>query len=159
METEFAIDPIAFRAAARRNLLLRASFVVGLVAALGMAASAWVPPERMNLAWSFALTVMAVYAAVEVSALQWARRSMPAMRVRLGTNELECWIGASRYPLAYRELSIVRVIERKGAVRRIDLKLASGARLRLAGFENMNRLAQVLIACVAEARADSQSLT
>lgn len=157
MKTEFAIDPVAFRSAARRNLLLRASFVIGLVAALGMAARIWVPPERMTLAWSFALTLMAIYAAVEVSAMHWARRGMPAMRVRLGPRELECWVGASRYPLAYRDLNIVRVVERKGSIRRIDLKAAGGARVRLAGFEDMDGLAHALSTCLAEARADSQA--
>lgn len=155
MKTEFVIDPVAFRNAARRSLLLRASFVIGLVTALGLAASAWVPPQRATLTWSFALTLIAVYATVEASSLAWARRSTPAMRVRLGAHELECWIGGVRYPLAYRDLSVTRVVERGGAVRRIDLKTTTGARLRLAAFEDMTGLAHSLTACMAQARAEA----
>jgi hypothetical protein len=154
MKTEFTVDPDALREAARRRLLLRAGVAVGLVAAFGLAVGLWLPQEYRTLAFSFALTLSAVYAAVEISALQWSKRGAPAMRVRLGKTELECWIGAIRYPLPYAELSITRIVQRRGLIKRIDLKGKGGARLQLAGFDDMETLAKALAASLVAVRAD-----
>lgn len=159
MKTEYAIDPRAFRDAERRGLTLRMGIVAALLLALALAVYTWIPGTYRQLAWPFALTVIVVYAAVEVSSLKWTRRLTPKTRLHLGRDELECFIGLTRYRIAYRELSIARVVERDGQVRRIDLKTSAGARLRLAGFEQMNDLAAALGACLVGARADSDEST
>ncbi|MGQ0698494.1 MAG: hypothetical protein ACT4PZ_09645 [Panacagrimonas sp.] len=153
--TEFQIDRNAVRRAGQRRLLFRAGFAGVLVALFGAAVSAWVPESRGALAWSFALTVIAVYAGVEVSAMQWARRSAPTMVLRLTPTTLECWIGPGHYALAYRDLTITRLHASRNAVRSIELRNAKGEKVVLAGFCNMDALAQALTANIAGARADS----
>lgn len=153
--TEFHIDQAAVRTAARRSLLIRLGLVILLVAVFGAAVNSWVPPDSLRLAWSFALTSCAVYAGVEVVSLQWAKRSAPTMVLRLGTNSLECWIGAVRHSIPYRELSITRVgTSSKGAVRSIELHREKGERVVLAGFSDMDGLAQALTTQLAAVRAD-----
>lgn len=157
LATEFHIDPAAVRTAARRSLLIRLGAVILLVAVFGMAVNAWVPPQHLRIAWSFALTSFAVYAGVEVVSLQWARRSAPTMVLRLGTNALECWIGAVRHSMPYRELSITRVNTGSGgAVRSIELRRRQGERVVLAGFADMDGLAQALTTQLAAVRADRE---
>lgn len=153
--TEFHIDQAAVRTAARRGLLIRVGTMILLVALFGAVVNAWVPAQHLRLAWSFALTSFAVYAGVEVVALQWARRSAPTMVLRLGANALECWIGAVRHAMPYRELSIARVsMGSNGAVRSIEIHRERGERVVLAGFADMDGLAQALTANLTGVRAD-----
>lgn len=152
--TDFEIDQAAVRTASRRRLLIRMGVMVALVALFGAGVSRWVPDQYITLAGSFALTLMAVYAAVEVSALQWARRSAPTMVLRLGSKGLELWIGSGRHVLPYGDLDITRVDQSAGRVRSIELSNRNGERVVLAGFVRMDELAQALTASIAETRAD-----
>lgn len=152
---EFHIDPLAMRTAARRSLLIRVGVMILLVAASGAAVNAWVPQNYLRLAGSFVVTIVAVYAGVEVVALQWTRRSAPTMVLRLDNKGLEFWIGTMRHSIPYRELSIASVSNHQsGAVRSIELKALKGERVVLAGFQDMNGLAEALTANLAQVRAD-----
>ena len=152
--TEFQIDRLAVRAAARRRLLFRITIAAVLVGMFGIAVDLWLPEKRHMLAWSFAITLAAVYAAVEVSALGWARRSAPTMVLRLSAKGLELWIGAGHHVIPWRDLRIVRVHEHQGQVREIALDSKDSGPVRLAGFQHMDELAQALTANIAQARAD-----
>lgn len=144
-------------AATRRRLLLRLALVVLLVALFGAAVNAWVPERSHHLAWSFSALLIAVYAAVEVSALQWARRAAPTMVLRLHADAIEMWIGTVCHRLPYAQLSLERVRYQRGdgrAVRSLELRGAAGARVMIAGFQDMDELARALTAAIAGTRAD-----
>lgn len=152
---EFHIDPTALRTAARRALLIRVGVMILLVAASGAAVNAWVPENYLRLAGSFVVTIVAVYAGVEVVSLQWSRRSAPTMVLRLDPQGLEFWIGTMRHSIPYRELSLTSVSnDSRGAVRSIELQAEKGERVVLAGFQDMNGLAEALTATLAQVRAD-----
>lgn len=151
---DFQIDPMAVRQAARRNLLLRAAAVLSLLAVFALTVDTWVPNKRITLAWSFALSLVAVYLAVEISALQWAKRSAPTMVVRLTANSMELWIGAGRHPVPYTSLSIERVRRAGSSVRSIHMRTTDSGRFALTGFFDMDRLADELVSRVAGARSD-----
>lgn len=153
--TEYEIDRNAVRAAARTRLLIRIGVMVVVIGLFGAAVSAWVPADRRTLAWSFAITLAAVYAAVEVSALGWSRRSAPTMVLRLSAKGLELWIGPGRHVIPWQELSIRRVREREGRVQVIELDSKDSGPVRIAGFQHMDELAQSLTANIAAVRADS----
>lgn len=152
--TEFEIDRNAVRAASRRRLLVRVGIVAVLLALFGAAVNTWVPEKRITLAWTFALTLAAVYAAVEVSALQWARRSAPTMVLRLSARGLELWIGAGHHVIAWRDLRIRRIRESTDGVRAIELESPESGPVTLAGFQHMDELAQALTSNIAQVRAD-----
>lgn len=154
---EFQVDRKAVMAATRRRLLLRLAAVALLVALFGAAVNTWVPDHGRHLAWSFASLLIAVYAAVEVSALQWARRAAPTMVLRLRADAIEMWIGTACHRLPYAGLSLVRVRHRGGdggAVRSLELRAAEGGRVVIAGFQDMDELARALTTAIAETRAD-----
>lgn len=151
---EFHIDPKAVREAARRSLMLRAGIVFGLLVLFALGADSWVPAKRMTLAWSFALSLAAVYAAVEISALQWAKRSAPTMVVRLTSQAMELWIGTGRHAVPYSSLSIDKVQRKHTAVRSIQLRTNDSGRFALTGFFDMDGLADELVSRVAGARSD-----
>lgn len=152
--SEFEIDRPAVRAEARTRLLIRISVLIVLIGVFGLAVNAWVPDKSRTLAWSFAITLAAVYAAVEVSALGWSRRSAPTMVLRLSEHGLELWIGPGRHLMRWTDLRIVRVKVREGRVRAIELDSRDTGRVRLAGFRHMDELAQALTANIAAQRAD-----
>ena len=153
---EFQIDPKAVRQAARRSLLLRAGIALAILAAFALGVNAWVPAKRITLAWSFMLSLAAVYAAVELSALQWAKRSAPTMVVRLTTSAMELWIGAGRHPVPYTTLSIEKVQRKGNSVRSIQLRTSDSGRFALTGFFDMDGLADELVSRVAGARSDQR---
>ena len=153
---EFHIDPAAVRLAAQRSLLLRAGIVLGILAAFALSIDAWVPPKHITLAWSFALSLAAVYVAVEISALQWAKRSAPTMVVRLTSRAMELWIGTGRHAVPYATLSIDKVQRRGNAVRSIHLRTSDSGRFALTGFFDMQGLADELVSRVAGARSDKR---
>jgi hypothetical protein len=152
---EFEVDPAAVRHAARQRLLLRFTAVAGLTALVGAAVNFWLAPERGAMAWSFAFTILAVYAAVEVSALQWARRSAPTMVLRLTAEAIELWIGSGHHRMPYRDLKIHRVRWSGNRVRSIELRDRQRGRVRLSGFRRMDELAEQLTARMAQTRADA----
>lgn len=144
-------------AATRRRLLLRLSGVALIMAMFGGAVNAWVPDHIRHLAWSFAALLIAVYAGVEVSSLQWARRAAPTMVLRLRADAVEMWIGTACHRLPYAGLSLMRVRHHDGeggAVRSLELRGADGGRVVIAGFQDMDELARALTAAIAETRAD-----
>ena len=151
---EFEIDPAAVRAASWRRVLIRAGVLLVLIALLGAAAETWLPPQARRLAWSFAVAIFAVHAAVELSALRWARRSAPTMVLRLSAVALELWIGATRHRMPWTDLGIARVRGSRGAIRSIELHSRHHGRVVLAGFRDMDALAQALTAAIAQAHAD-----
>lgn len=152
--TEFEIDRPAVRAAARTRLLIRISVMVLLIGVFGAVVNAWVSDKSTTLAWSFAITLAAVYAAVEVSALGWSRRSATTMVLRLNDQGLELWIGPGWHLMRWTDLRIVRVKVREGRVRAIELDSRDTGRVRLAGFRHMDELVQALTANMAAQRAD-----
>lgn len=152
---EFEIDRNAVRAAARQRLFLRISIMVVLIGVFGAMVDLWAPEKQQMLAWSFAITLGAVYAAMEVSALGWARRSAPTMALRLSAKGLELWIGPGRHLIPWHGLKIVRLQERDGRVRMIELDSEDSGPVRLAGFQHMEELAQSLTANIAQSRADA----
>lgn len=152
--SEFAVDRQAVRRAAGRRLFIRIVVVAALLALYGAVVHAWVGAEHQSLAWSFAFTVAAVYAAVEVSALGWSRRSAPTMRLCLTEQGLELWIGTGHHLLPWQELRMVRVRNRKGRAQIVELESQVSGAIRLAGFERMDELAQALTAQLAAHRAD-----
>lgn len=154
---EFAIDPAAVRAASLRGLLIRLGAVIVLVASFGAVVNTWVPPAMQRVAWSFAVAILAVYAAVEVSSLRWARRSAKTMVLRLAPDALELQIGVGRHRMPYSDLAIARLRQSGGKVRAIELKSREHGRVSLAGFRGMDQLAEALTAAIAEARADERS--
>ena len=154
LRREFEIDPAAVRAASRRSLLIRLAGVIVLVALFGIAVNHWVPEASRRMVWSFAVAILAVYAAVEVSSLQWARRSAQSMVLRLAPDALELWIGANRHPMPYADLSIARVRLSGTAVRSVELRSGGSGRVVLAGFRDMDALAESLTAAIAACRAD-----
>ena len=155
---EFLVDRLAVMAATRRRLFLRLAAVAVLVALFGAAVDAWVPERSRHLAWSFAALVIAVYGAVEVSSLQWARRAAPTMVLRMRDDAIEMWIGTACHRLPYAGLSLVRVRHHGGdggAVRSLELRSAEGGgRVVIAGFQEMDELARALTAAIAQTRAD-----
>lgn len=155
---EFGVDRKAVAAASVRRLLLRVAVVAVIVALFGAGVNAWVPAASRMLAWSFAALLIAVYAAVEVSSLQWARRAAPTLVLRLRDDAIEMWIGAQCHRLPYAGLSLLRMRYRgggaSGAVRSLELGNAEGGRVVIAGFQDMDELARALTAAIAEARAD-----
>lgn len=155
LRREFEIDPDAVVAASRRSLLVRAGGVLLLVALFGAVVNTWVPQTMHRVAWSFAVAILAVYAAVEVSSLRWARRSAKTMVLRLAPDALELQIGVGRHRMPYADLGIARVRLSGGKVRRVELHSAHNGRVALAGFRNMDELAESLTAAIAQARADS----
>lgn len=156
LRREFEIDPDAVRAASRRSLLLRLAGVCVLVALFGAAVNTWVPEGSRRMTWSFAVAILAIYAAVEVSSLQWARRSAQSMVLRLAPDALELWIGANSHRMPYTGLAISRVRQSGGSVRAIELRDNNRARVALAGFRDMDLLAESLTAAIASARADTR---
>lgn len=157
LRREFEIDPAAVRAASRRSLLTRVAALLVVVALFGLAVNLWMPEASRRVAWSFAVAILAVYAAVEVSSLQWARRSAPTMVLRLAPDALDLWVGAVRHRMPYSDLGIARVRLAGGAVRSIALDSRDSGRVELSGFRNMDELAESLTAAIAEARADVKS--
>lgn len=157
LRREFDIDPAAVRAASRRSLLIRAGALLVFVALSGAAVNAWMPENLRRVSWSFVVALLAVYAAVEASSLQWARRSAPTMVLRLTPDTLELWIGAVRHRMPYTGLGIAGVRLARGGVRSIELESRDSGRVVLAGFRNMDELAESLTAAIAEARADIRS--
>ncbi len=153
---EFDIDPAAVRAASLRGLLLRLGAVVVLVALFGAGVNASAPPAMQRVAWSFAVAILAVYAAVEVSSLRWARRSARTMVLRLAPDALELQIGVGAHRMPYSDLAIARLRQSGGRVRAIELESREHGRVGLAGFRNMDELAEALTAAIAEARADKK---
>ncbi|MCC2658809.1 MAG: hypothetical protein K0Q76_3917 [Panacagrimonas sp.] len=155
---EFGVDRHAVMTASIRRLLLRVVVVALLVALFGAAVNAWVPERTRMMAWSFAALLIAVYAAVEMSSLQWARRAAPTMVLRLRADAIEMWIGTACHRLPYAQLSLQRVRYHgggsSGAVRSLELRSAEGGRVVIAGFQDMDELARALTAAIAEARAD-----
>jgi hypothetical protein len=154
---EFLVDREAVMAATRRRLLLRFAVVVVIVATFGAGVDAWVPAHSRMLAWSFAALLIAVYAAVEVSSLQWARRAAPTMVLRLRPDAIEMWIGTGCHRLPYAQLSLERVRYHGSdgsSVRSLELRGAEGGRVVIAGFQDMDELARALTAAIAESRAD-----
>lgn len=152
---EFQVDPKAVIAASIRRLSLRLAAVAVLVALFGAAVNTWVPGHSRTLAWSFAALLISVYAAVEVSSLQWARRAAPTMVLRLRADALEMWIGTACHRLPYAGLSLLRVRpDGGGPVRSLELRGADGGRVVIAGFHDMDELARALTAAIAETRAD-----
>lgn len=156
LRREFEIDPAAVRAASRRSLLLRLCGVVVLVALFGAAVNTWIPESSRRMTWSFAVAILAVYAAVEVSSLQWARRSAQSMVLRLAPDALELWIGANSHRMPYTELAIAHVRQSGGVVKTIELRGGNSGRVALAGFHDMDALAESLTAAIASARADTR---
>lgn len=157
---DFEVDRAAVMAAARRRLLLRIAVVALIVAVFGAVVNIWVPERSRNLPWSFAAMLIAVYAAVEVSSLQWARRAAPTMLLRLLPDAIEMWIGAERHRVPYAGLSLMRVRHRGGdggAVRSLELRGPDGGRVVIAGFQDMDELARALTSAIAESRADRGS--
>lgn len=155
LRREFEIDPDAVVAASRRSMLVRGGAAIGLVALLGAVVNTWVPQSFHRVAWSFAVAILAVYAAAEVSSLRWARRSAKTMVLRLAPDALELQIGVGSHRMPYTDLGIARVRQSGGKVRRIELHSAHNGRVALAGFRNMDELAESLTAAIAQARADS----
>lgn len=152
---DFLVDRRAVMAAARGRLLLRLAAVALLVALFGAAVAAWVPEPGRHLAWSFAALLIAVYAAVEISALQWARRAAPTMVLRLREDAIEMWIGTACHRLPFAGLTLVRARQgRDGTIRSLELRGADGGRVVIAGFQDMDLLAQTLTAAIAATRAD-----
>jgi hypothetical protein len=154
---EFKVDRQAIQVATRRRLLLRVAMMAVLVALFGAAVDAWVPERSRHIAWGFAALLITVYAAVEVSSLQWARRAAPTMVLRLRDDAIEMWIGTDCHRLPYAGLALVRVRHHGGdggAVRSLELRAAEGGRVVIAGFQEMDELARALTAAIAETRAD-----
>lgn len=154
---EFQVDRKAVMAATRRRLLLRIAAVAVIVAAFGAGVNAWVPDASRHLAWSFAGLMIAVYAAVEVSSLQWARRAAPTMVLRLREDAIEMWIGSACHRLPYAQLSLERVRYHGadgGTVRSLELRGDRNARVVIAGFQDMDELARTLTSAIAGTRAD-----
>jgi hypothetical protein len=155
---EFLVDRKAVMAETRRRLLLRFGAVAVLVAAFGAGVNAWAPEPLRLSAWSFAALLIAVYAAVEVSSLQWARRAAPTMVLRLRAEAMEMWIGTACHRLPFAQLSLERVRYHggadSGAVRSLELRGTERGRVVIAGFQDMDELARVLTAAIAAARAD-----
>lgn len=143
--------------ATRRRLLLRIAVVAVIVAAFGAGVNTWVPTASRHLAWSFAGLLLAVYAAVEISSLQWARRAAPTMVLRLRDDAIEMWIGTACHRLPYAQLSLERVRyhgAHGGAVRSLELRGDRNARVVIAGFQDMDELARALTSAIAGTRAD-----
>lgn len=137
--------------------MLRIIVVALIVAVFGTVVNIWVPERSRHLAWSFAAMLIAVYAAVEVSSLQWARRAAPTMLLRLLPDAIEMWIGTQGHRMPYAGLSLVRVRHQRGdggAVRSLELRGPDGGRVVIAGFQDMDELARALTAAIAETRAD-----
>lgn len=155
---EFRVDRDAVVSASIRRLLLRVAAVAVIVALFGAAVNIWVPAKSQMMAWSFAALLIAVYAAVEVSSLQWARRAAPTMVLRLRPDAIEMWIGTGCHRLPYAQLSLERVRYHgggnSGAVRSLELRGDKGGRVLIAGFQDMDELARALTAAIAETRAD-----
>lgn len=154
---EFLVDRRAVAAAAIRRLLMRMTVLAILAALFGAAVDAWVPEKSRVLAWSFAALLITVYAAVEMSALQWARRAAPTMVLRLREDAIEMWIGTACHRLPFANLSLQRVRHERGeggAVRSLELRAAEGGRVVIAGFQHMDELARALTAAIAATRAD-----
>lgn len=147
--TEFHIDPAAFLRAAWLRLVLRTAAVAVLLCALAWAAGTYLDPRRSSFYWSAATALLFVYAAVEFSALRWAKRSAPVMVVRLTPRGLECWVGANCHPLPWAEISPPRVRHWRGRVSRIDVRDGKGRGVRLAGFRDMDALASGIVSHLA----------
>lgn len=153
---DFEIDPQALRAPALRRLAWRGAALAALLMTCGAAVQAFAPPAFHRVAWTFGFTVAAVYVAVEISALQWTRRSAPNLRLRLAPDALELWIGHGRHRMDYADLHIARVVVRHERVQRIELRARQqDGGVVLAGFRDMDALAEALTSAIAATRTDT----
>ncbi|MGQ0619426.1 MAG: hypothetical protein ACT4QA_05845 [Panacagrimonas sp.] len=143
--TEFQIDQTAFMRAARRRMLVRMGLASVFFAALAWLAQAYFRGDRASFFWTGVLALLFVHGAVELSSLQWARRSAPVMVVRLMPKGLECWIGPNCHRMPWTTLPPPRIRRWRGQVTRIDVMDSRGQGVRLAGFQDMDALARGIV--------------
>lgn len=143
--TEFLIDHAAFLRAARLRMVLRLGFATAFFSALAWLAQIYIQGDRAWFFWTGALTLLFVYGAVELSALQWGKRSAPVMVVRFNPKGLECWIGPNCHRMPWTTLTPPRIRRWRGRVSRIDVRDIRGQGVRLAGFQDMDALASGIV--------------
>ena len=147
--TEFHIDRQVFLRTIHERLFLRLGIATAFFCTIAFLVVQYVHNERSTFLWTSALALLFVYGAVEISSLQWAKRSAPVMVVRLNARALECWVGMHCHSLSWKELQPPKLRYRAGKVSRIDVRDAKGQGVQLAGFQDMDQLASAIVAQLA----------